>query len=251
MSRSLVIRLLFALVATCVVAGSLYWVFLRNQDPAVNGERVELDVSRLENGPAPTHFDTGQAATISQNPKDPGANFIVRDGGLTFDPTQPGPAAAYYSSPDLGAPITGVGAKWVFTPRAGGVGAVAVVVSKGVTPEWPQLESPVPIHFVSTSVNWNISVKHNTGDPLEMVAAGNYAEPLLVDGSTAYEVRLSIDGSVVTVNLPDGSKRIVNDPRFAQWQGNFATWETYSNEGLVDSVAGFKDIWATSIKDDK
>jgi hypothetical protein len=84
-----------------------------------------------------------------------------------------------------------------------------------------------------------------------MVAAGNYAEPLLVDGSTAYEVRLSIDGSVVTVNLPDGSKRIVNDPRFAQWQGNFATWETYSNEGLVDSVAGFKDIWATSIKDDK
>ena len=245
-------RMVIALVATCVMATALYWGFLRNDDPTtLQGTRVALDFARLENGPAPTHFDTGQPATISRSPDDPGENFVVRDGKLTYDPAKDASAAAYFSSPDLGAPVTRIGARWVFTPRGDGHGAVALVVSHRAFDKRPWLETPFPIHFVVTPINWNLSVKKDLTSDLEFIAADSFAEPLKEDGATTYEADLSIDGDAVTIDLPDGTKRTVSDPRVSQWQGNFATFELYSNNGITDSVGGFQNIWAESIRDAK
>src|SRR5215207_7884082 len=216
MTRSFVGRFALALLATCVVAATLYFVFLRNENPSIYESRVELDVSRLENGPPPSHFDTGQPAAISRDPDDPGANFVIRDGKLTISPTNTGPAAAYYSSPDLGGPIAGIGASWVFTPEGKGNDAVGLVVSQKLSPDsYPPIAAPIPNHFLVTPVNWNLSVQRSRGEKLEVVVAGEFADPLTVDGTTAHEASLSIDAGRVTVSLPDGTERIVNDPRIA------------------------------------
>ena len=250
MTSSFVGRLALALLATCVVAATLYLVFLRNEDPSIYESRVELGVARLENGPPPTHFDTGQQAAISRDPGNPGSDFVIRDGKLTISPTKAGSAAAYYSSPDLGAPIDGIGARWVFLPQGNENGAIGLVVSQNLDGNsYPPIASPLPIHFVVTPINWNLAVKRSAEEKLEVVGAGEFAEPLRVDGTTAYEVSLSIDGSRVTVSLPDGTQRIINDPRIAQWQGNFATFEVYVDDGLTASLGGFEEIWATSSED--
>ena len=75
--------------------------------------------------------------------------------------------------------------------------------------------------------------------------------PLTVDGATTYQASMSIDGSRATINLPDGSRRNLNDARISQWRGNYATFGVYSNSGLNDSVGAFEAIWATSIPGDK
>lgn len=251
MRQGMVGRIALALLVSCVLGGALYWGFLRNQDAEANGTRVELDVSRLENGAAPSHFDTGQSAVISQNPDDPGANLVVRDGKLTFDPTTDGVAAAYYSSPDMDGPITGLGARWVFRPRTDDAAAISLVVSGGTRSEESDLVPPVPAQLVVTPINWNLSIKKDNASPLSPVAAGNFDTPLAVDGTTVYETSVSIDGSRVTINLPDGEHRNVNDARIAQWQGHFAAFGLYSNNGLLDSVGGFEKIWATSVAGNK
>ena len=72
--------------------------------------------------------------------------------------------------------------------------------------------------------------------------------PLHEDGRTAYEARVTIDGAQVTVDLP-GTHKTISDPRFSEWQGSFATFELYSNNGATDSIGAFEKIWATGNKD--
>ena len=243
-------RILFALLATALVAGALYWGFLRDdKTTAPAGMRVELDFSRLENATSPTTFDTGQEAVLSQGTDDPGSAFVVSDGRMRFAPTREGPAAAYLTTPDLGAPVTSLGAKWVFQPRGGTSGAMSLLVSRGVRPAAPPIVPPIPVHYVVTPTNWNFGVWKEYTSGLEVIAAGQFEQPLAQDGSTVYETNLEIDGSRVTINLPDGDRRIVNDPRISQWRGNFASFESYANNGLTDSAAAFEDVWATSMKD--
>jgi hypothetical protein len=253
MRGSIVGRILVALVATCLVAAGLYWGFLRDgESDAARGTRVELDFSRLQNGAAPTNFDTGQPAVISQNPDDPGSNFVVRDGKLTFAPTKDGVAAAAYTTPDMGAAVTGIGARWVFEPRDDPrSGAIGLQVSRATQPQLPSVVPPVPIHFIATPINWNLSVKKDDATPLEPIAAGDFKEPLKVDGTTAYEADISIDGGRVTIKLPDGTERRVDDARVSQWRGNYASFSVWSNDGLTEAVGGFEKIWATTIPGDR
>lgn len=239
-----------ALLATCLVAAAVYWAFLRNDAPQASGVRAELDVARIENGPAPTNFDTGQPASVSHTRDDPGSNLVVRDGKLTFNPTKDGVAAAYFGTPDMSAPITGMGARWVFVPRADtSAGSVSMIVAHGEDSARAAVVPPVPVQFVVTPINWNLSIKRDNASPLEPIAAGSFTTPLAVDGSTAYEASVAIDGSVVTVNLPDGDRRTVNDARVAQWRGNYASFGLYSNNGLRDSVGGFVKVWASSARE--
>jgi hypothetical protein len=252
MRSGLIGRLAVALLATCLLAGVLYWVFLRSDTQADNGTRAELNVTRLQNGPAPTQFDTGQTATISSSPLDPGANMSIRDGRLTFDPTKAGAVAAFYASPDMQGSITKLGARWVYEPRGNPTtGSISMIVSHGTTATPPAVLSPVAISLVVTPVNWNASLKKDDGSQPIPVAVGEFNPPLAVDGTTSYEASLSIDGSRLTINLPDGDRRNVNDARIAQWQGSYAVFGLYSNDGLTDSVGGFQEIWATSRKDDQ
>jgi hypothetical protein len=243
-------RLVLAVLVTCGVAVALYRVLLRDT-PAPAGTRVELDVSRLENGPAPTHFDTGQQAMISSVPDDPGATLVVDGHKLTFAPTKPGESAAFYASPDMEGPITGLGLRWVFQPRADlSAGAVSLLVAHGSQAIPPALLPPFPLQLVLTPINWNLSVKKDIATPPEPIAAGNFQPPLAVDGNTSFEATVSIDGSVITVNLPRSTKRVLNDARVAQWEGNYAAFGLYVNNALSDSIGGLEKMWATSRRGD-
>lgn len=237
-----------ALVLTAAVALSLYWGFLRDDSAlTANGMRVELDVRNLPDGPAPGTFDGGQAALSSVFPADPGATFAVRNGRLTYRPTIPEVTAAYFSTPDMGQPITSMGATFVFEPGQGTVGgAVALIVSRGVQKAIPQVVTPLPIHYVVTPRNWTLSLTRTADIPLETIAAEDFAVPLAEDGTTTYQTSLEIQDGQLIIHLPDGNRRTVRDSRISEWLGNFATFEVYSNNGLSDAVGGFEHIWADS-----
>src|SRR5262249_7456482 len=127
----LVTRIVVALVVSCLVAGVLYWVFLRHDKPDISN-KAELDFSQIkQNGAPPAVFDTGQPAIISNNPTDPGSNFFVADGKLTYSPTKDGIAAAAYGTSDMGAPVSGIGARFVFEPKSEArTGAIGLYVSQ-------------------------------------------------------------------------------------------------------------------------
>jgi hypothetical protein len=245
-------QLAFALVLTAIVGLSLWWGFLREHAPmTARGVRVEADFSAMPNGPAPDHFDGGQPANVvssSDDANDEGKQFRIQGGALTYQPTTRGNAAAFFSSPDLGPSVRGMGARFVFRPGTGTQGAIALVVSRGIAKGFPPMIKPLPINLVVTPMNWNISVSRSDSAPLEIIAADFFKDPLRQDGSTVYEVRLTIDGAQITVDLP-GTHKVLSDPRFSEWQGSFATFELYSNNGATDSIGAFKKIWATGNKD--
>ncbi|MEB3980336.1 hypothetical protein OQ968_03555 [Mycobacterium sp. 663a-19] len=242
-------QVVFALALAVVVAVALWWGFLREHAPmAARGIRVQADFTALPNGPVPNHFDGGQPAMVMAASDDPGDQFRIQDGRLTYQPTSQGSAAAFFSSPDLGSSVKGMGARFVFRPGSGTPGAITLVVSRGVEKRVPPMVRPLAMQFVVTPINWNISVARNDVAPLDVVAAEFFPQPLHEDGRTPYDVRLTIDGAQVTVDLP-GTHRIVSDPRFSEWQGSFATFELYSNHGATDSIGAFEKIWATGNRD--
>jgi len=248
-SYSTLVQVVFALVLAVIVAVALWWGFLRERGPmAARGIRVEADFTAMPNGPAPDRFDGGQPAIVVAGSDDPGDRLRIRDGRLTYQPTTHGVAAAFFSSPDLGSSVKAMGARFVFLPGSDNTGAVTLVVSRGVDRRVPPMVKPLPIQFVVTPINWNISVSRDDASPPDVVAADFFQQPLHEDGRTPYEARLTIDGGQVTVDLP-GIHKIVSDPRFSEWQGSFATFALYSNHGASDSIGAFEKIWATGNKD--
>jgi hypothetical protein len=242
-------QVVFALVLAVIVAVTLWWGFVRENAPlAPPGIRVEADFTTMPNGPAPNRFDGGQPATVAASPDDPGNQLRIEHGRLTYRPTTQGSAQAFFSSPDLRSSVKGIGARFVLRPGSGTLGAITMVVSRGIDKRPPAMTRPLAINFVVTAINWNISVSGTDTSPLEVVATDSFRQPLREDGKTAYEARLTIDGAQVTVDLP-GTHRRVSDPRFSEWAGSFATFELFSNHGATDSVGAFEKIWATGNRD--
>jgi hypothetical protein len=241
-----VAQVAFALVLAVIVAVTLWWGFLREHAPMGGplGIRVQADFTAMPNGPAPDHFDDGQPATVLAGSDDPGDQLRIQHGRLTYQPTTQGAATAYFSSPDLGSSVKSMGARFVFRPGSGTLGAITLVVSRGIDKRIPPMIMPLPIHLVVTPINWYIAVARTDGAPLAVVAADFFQHPLHEDGQTPYEARLTIDGAQVTVDLP-GTHQRVSDPRFSEWQGSFVTFELWSNHGATDSIGAFEKIWAT------
>jgi len=242
-------QVVFALVLAVLVAVALWWGFLREHTPmGASGIRVQADFTTVPNGPAPDHFDGGQPATVLASPDDPDDQLRIQNGRLTYLRTTQGTGVAFFSSPDLGSSVKGMGARFVFRHGSGTQGAITLVVSRGIDKHIPPMISPVSIYFVVTPINWNISVSRTDNAPLDVVATGDLQQPLRDDGQTPYEARLMIDGAQVTVDLP-GTHQIVTDPRFSEWRGSFATFELFSSQGSTDSIGAFEKIWATGNKD--
>ena len=128
------------------------------------------------------------------------------------------------------------------------LGSVTLVVSRGVENRVPPLVRPLAAQFVVTPVNWYIAVLRSDTSPLDVVAADSLTRPLKTDGVTGYDAHLTIDGDQITIDLP-GVHRVVTDPRFSEWQGSFATFELFSNDGATDSVGAFEKIWASGYGD--
>jgi hypothetical protein len=241
------LQVALAVLLAVVVTGALWWGFVRGRAPAAaQGITVEATFAGKPNGPAPERFDGGEPARVSGTPNDPGARPRILNGRLTYQPTSEDIAAGFFSTPDLGAPVRSLGARFAFRPGGGTKGAVALVVSRGVDSDFPPTIRPLPVHFVLTPVNWNVSVTHSEGDPLDVIAAGDFPEPLAEDGTTAYEARLTVSGSELTLDLPQNVHRTVSDPRISEWQGSFANFELFANHGLTDSLAALEKVWASA-----
>jgi hypothetical protein len=238
-------QVLLAVVLAVIVAVTLWWGFVREHALlGPPGIRVEADFTNMPDGPAPHRFDGGPAATIVASPDDEGDRLRIEHGRLTYRPTTQGSAGAFFSSPDLGSSVKGIGARFVFRPGSGTLGAITLVVSRGIGHGVPPMTRPLAINFVVTPINWNIAVSRTDTSPLEVIGANSFKRPLSADGVTAYDARLTIDGDQVTVDLP-GTHQVVTDPRISEWQGSFATFELFSNHGATDSIGAFEKIWAT------
>jgi hypothetical protein len=241
------LQVALAVLLALVVTGAMWWGFVRGSTPvAAEGISVEATFAGKPDQSAPERFDGGEPARVAGTPADPGALPLIRDGRLTYQPTSEDTAAGFFSTPDLGAPVRSMGARFVFRPGSGTKGVMALVVSRGVDSDFPPTIRPLPVHFVMTPVNWNVSVTHSAGDPLDVIAAGDFPEPLAEDGTTAYEARLTINGSELTLDLPEGVHRTVSDPRISEWQGSYANFEIFANHGLTDSLPALEKVWASA-----
>ena len=243
------IQVALAVVLAVVVAVTLWWGFVRENAPlGPPGIRVEADFTAMPDGPAPHRFDGGQPATMVASPDDAGDRLRIEHGRLTYRPTTEGSAGAFFSSPDLGSSVKSIGARFVFRPGSGTLGAITLVVSRGIDNNVPPMTRPLAVNFVVTPINWNIAVSRTDTSPFEVIGANSFKRPLTADGVTAYDARLTIDGDQVTVDLP-GTHQVVTDPRVSEWQGSFATFELFSNHGATDSIGAFEKIWATGSRD--
>ncbi|OBB44626.1 hypothetical protein A5752_03560 [Mycobacterium sp. 852002-51961_SCH5331710] len=239
-----------AAVLAVVVTAALWWGFVRGQaSVAAQGITVEATFAGKPNGPAPEQFDGGEPARVSGTPDDPGALPRIVDGRLTYEPTGDGSAAGFFSTPDLGGPVRSIGARFVFRAGRGTKGAVALVVSRGLDTGFPPIIRPLPVHFVLTPANWNVSVSHSAGDPLDVIAAGEFPQPLAEDGTTAYEARLTINDAQLTLDLPQGVQKKISDPRISEWQGSYANFELFANHGTTDSLPALEKVWASAAEE--
>lgn len=205
--------------------------------------QARVDFTQYPDGPAPRQFGPGEASVRTSPSDDSGAQLRVMDGKLTNMPMVEGGTAGYYTTPNLGGPVTELGARWVFIPRGGTPGTMAMLVSQTA------LDVPFAVHLVITPGTWSFGVWPPHGDPegkLQVLQSEAFTAPLEQDGVHVYEARVTIEGERVELDLPDGQQRVIKDPRIAQWAGNFATFEAYSDHGLTDSRVGFTAAWADS-----
>ena len=114
------VQVVFALMLAVIVGAALWWGFLRENAPmGAQGIRVQADFTAMPDGPAPDYFDGGQPATVLVSPDERGDQLRIQHGRLSYQPTTQGTAAAFFSSPDLGSSVEGMGARFVFRPVSG------------------------------------------------------------------------------------------------------------------------------------
>jgi hypothetical protein len=204
---------------------------------------ASLSFAGLPDGPAPSTYANGPV-TISPRdvPQDPGAKFHIIDGKLSVNPTTSESPASYFTTPNLGTPVIGIGAKWTFTRRGGSNGgAMGLVVSDTI------FRPPFPIHLSVSTDKWGFGI----WPPLDgekipdliILDGGVFDPPLKDDGVTVHESEVTLDGDVATIRLPDGNRRTVKDKRIAEWGGNYATFEAFAKNGVTDAVVSFTEIW--------
>jgi hypothetical protein len=201
-----------------------------------------LKFADFPDGSAPEFFAGPTKVSPEFIADDPGAKFRIKDGKLTVEPTQPRQTASYFSTPDLGAPIVRIGARWTFNPRGGTKdGAMCLLVSNEV------IRPPFPVHLCNTPYKWAYGVwpaqQEGESEKLEYLQEGVFDPPLKEDGTTVYETDVALDGDRALVTLPDGQRITIRDRRIAEWAGRIATFEAFAKNGVTDSAAAFTEIW--------
>jgi hypothetical protein len=204
---------------------------------------ARINFSHLPDGDAPTKFGDGAPTIITTPPGDPSAKFHISNGTLTTDPTVEGPSASYFTSPSLGTPVTNFGAHWLFMNKDGPPASILLFVSQKV------VSPPYAVRLQISRTGWALGVQPE-GDIASnegiILASGQFAKPLEVDGKSVYECSVAIAGERVEVSLPTGERKVVRDQRFADWAGPFATFGAYQPNGLAGARIGFTEVWAES-----
>ena len=198
--------------------------------------------ARIPNGSAPTAFDSGQLASVTLS----GAVTLgVEDGHLVADPSGAGTQAAYYSSASLGSTVTRIGARFRMKPGEGtrtAGGTVAIAITQYDWSLVPLASQNMPLHISYGNGGWNIGVI--VAGSLSVLDSGVPVTPMLIDSSTEYEIEAWINGTTMTVDLPDGARRVVTDSRIATYAGQFVFCEQFLGIGAGDDIACFSHVWA-------
>lgn len=206
---------------------------------------ARVDFGSLPDGPAPSTFGPGLSLLTFDPPSDAAARLRVVGGKLTNDPTASGRVASYFTSANMVAPITTIGARWTFTARGGTPGAMALLVSQTA------VHPPFSVHLVITPNMWSFGVWPADGSEpagVQNLASQRFDVPLVQDGSTELTAEVEIEGERADIQLPDGTHHVVRDSRIAEWAGLYATFEAYADHNETDSRIGFTEIWAKSVR---
>ncbi len=234
-------RLVFALLMA--VSVMLASVACSRSDSTDSGE-ARIVFAGMPDGQAPQIFGDGATVVNTDPANDTSSKLRVVEGKLTNSPAINAESAGLYTSGSLGGPVTNIGARWTFTPHAGtSDSAVVLVVSQS------GVHHPIPMHLVIGPTQWSLGIYAPDTDgsaPRETLAWGIFDPPLRQASQNVLEAQAWLAGARVELQLPDGTRRVVNDPRVAQWPGNFATFEAYYKNGLTDARIGFTEIWARS-----
>lgn len=172
--------------------------------------------------------ETGQEWTrTGDNP------LILDDAGMTIDGTGAG-----YTTTDLGARPTSIGASVVFEP--GEPGAVAtLLVSKGSGLDLDNMG----VHYYFDATGWTLQVREGGEVPFPTLDSGAYRLP--ADGRTEHHVNVALDGDTLTITNADGSTATVTDPRIGANISGDVAWEVFrSDQDMARPV--FTRAWATT-----
>lgn len=211
--------------------------------PAIDRMSLRLNFTEFPDGPPPDKW-ADAPVKMANSENDPGTQWRIEAGKLTSDPTLPERSASYYSSPKLDAPITVIGARWIFIPKGEtNSGAVGIIISDRV------LRPPFPLHLSVTSTKWTYGVwapvvKGKRDPTLQTIKSGNFDPPLNEDGTTPYEVQVTIKDAQAELKLPNGETQVITDQRIAEWPGRYGTFEAWARNGQTDARIGFTEIWA-------
>ncbi len=217
--------------------------FLGRNDPRPN-PLLSSSFERLPDGAMPGTFDTGQT-TQEFEFSGTTRSCTVTDGKLAGAGT--GAGATYLKTPDLGATITRIGSRFVFSPgtatRTGGGTAAIAITTQSIDASNAPTTLGMSCHFWVTASTWAYTVwEPGTGQVI--LLNGSFAVPLTVDGVTEYEFQAWLSGNTATFDLPDGTRHSVTDTRIGQYAGQYAFFESYLPNGNTDDLAGFSHVWA-------
>jgi hypothetical protein len=87
-------------------------------------------------------------------------------------------------------------------------------------------------------------VKGKRDPTLQTIKSGNFDPPLNEDGTTPYEVQVTIKDAQAELKLPNGETQMITDQRIAEWPGRYGTFEALARNGQTDARIGFTEIWA-------
>jgi hypothetical protein len=174
---------------------------------------------------------------------DPVANsnvFSRIESGIVTAPDSGFSTTASYNVLTLGRPVRSVHCDLSFLGATGA--AIAMIGMQPANPAAPTVAEIVQnaLHLVFTDTKVDVAFFQSGVYVIDTV---NYSSPLARDGTVYPNVGWSLSGSVLTVNLPDGTTVTRIDARFAQVNGVTAIIEPYWASG-----AGTAQINATAIR---
>lgn len=131
-----------------------------------------------------------------------------------------------------------IGGQVSWVPGAGaGPGFGALISSKDIN----LIENMV--HFIFSDKSWTLHLREDAGD-FEVIDTGAY--DVSVDG-VAHAVEMKIVDSTVTLLLPDGTTRIITDPRVDGLSGPYCTWEIRNEDANSQIRWDEAEAWRASL----
>ncbi len=153
-----------------------------------------------------------------------------------------------YAGIEMSERPTRLGGLFSFVPSGtGGTDApVVALISSSDTVGWLGRMVHLIASRYGVGLTWWSAPPNQNILPAQCVGSTVFAAPLAIDG-TPYPLYMTIRGSTVTVDKPDGTQLVCTDPNFSQLAGTFGIWELAYNRNASyvprwDKVEAFIEV---------